>query len=82
MKTELLELLLCPKTGQRLRMEKGNSQVKSRNWMFQETFFSEKVPHTACVNAIKADPNGTACASLDIIENVFPTGTYIYAASI
>jgi len=55
--------------------EKGNIQVKSRNWMFQETFFSEKVPHTACVNAIKADPNGTACASLDIIENVFPAGT-------
>jgi len=56
-------------------VEKGNIQVKSRNWMFQETFFSEKVPHTACVNAIKADPNGTACASLDIIENVFPAGT-------
>ena len=40
--------------------------------MFQETFFSEKVPHTACVNAIKADPNGTACASMDVIEGVFP----------
>ena len=53
-------------------VEKGNAQVMSRDWIFQETFFSEKVPHTACVNAIKADPNGTACASMDVIEGVFP----------
>ncbi|CAN0430466.1 unnamed protein product, partial [Ectocarpus fasciculatus] len=48
-------------------VEKGNSEVQTRDWMFQERFFSERVPHTACVNAIKSDPSGTACASLDII---------------
>jgi pyochelin synthetase len=53
-------------------VEKGNQQVQSRSWMFQERFFSERVPHTACVNAIKNDPNGTACASLDIVEGTFP----------
>jgi amino acid adenylation domain-containing protein len=53
-------------------VEKGNKQVMSRDWMFQEKFFSERVPHTACVNAIKADPNGTACASLDVVDGVFP----------
>jgi amino acid adenylation domain-containing protein len=53
-------------------VEKGNHQVQSRNWMFQERFFSERVPHTACVNAIKSDPSGTACASLDIVEGAFP----------
>eukprot|EP01035_Chromulina_nebulosa_P019301 gene19301-25162_t len=52
-------------------VEKGNKQVSSRDWMFQENFFSERVPHTACVNAIKADPNGSACASLDIVDGVF-----------
>ena len=52
-------------------VEKGNKEVVSRDWMFQEKFFSERVPHTACVNAIKADPNGTACASLDIVDGVF-----------
>ena len=54
-------------------VEQGNKQVQSRNWMFKEVFFSERVPHTACVNAIKADPDGSACASLDIIEGIFPT---------
>ena len=53
-------------------VEQGNKQVQSRNWVFQERFFSERVPHTACVNAIKEDPSGTACASLDIVEDVFP----------
>ena len=53
-------------------VEKGNAQVQSRDWIFNERFFSEKVPHTACVNAIKADPSGTACASIDIVEGVFP----------
>ena len=31
-------------------VEKGNKEVVSRDWMFQEKFFSERVPHTACVN--------------------------------
>eukprot|EP00981_Chlorochromonas_danica_P001462 scaffold310_cov174-Ochromonas_danica.AAC.1 len=53
-------------------VEQGNQQVASRQWMFQERFFSERVPHTACVNAIKADPNGTACASMDIVDGQFP----------
>ena len=53
-------------------VEKGNKDVQTRDWMFQERFFSERVPHTACVNAIKSDPSGTACASLDIIDGVFP----------
>jgi amino acid adenylation domain-containing protein len=53
-------------------VEQGNRQVSSRNWMFQELFFSERVPHTACVNAIKADPNGTACASMDFVDGQFP----------
>ena len=53
-------------------VEKGNKQVSSRNWMFQERFFSERVPHTACVNAIKADPSGSACASLDTVDGLFP----------
>jgi len=53
-------------------VEKGNRQVQNRNWMFQELFFSERVPHTACVNAIKSDPSGTACASMDIVHGVFP----------
>jgi len=54
-------------------VEKGNAQVQTRDWIFNERFFSEKVPHTACVNAIKADPSGKACASMDIVEGVFPT---------
>ncbi|RYH00244.1 hypothetical protein EON65_49585, partial [archaeon] len=53
-------------------VEQGNQQVMSREWMFQERFFSERVPHTACVNAIKADPNGTACASMDVVDGQFP----------
>jgi yersiniabactin nonribosomal peptide synthetase len=53
--------------------------------MFQERFFSERVPHTACVNAIKEDPSGSACASLDIVEGVFQsevvTGVFeVYSA--
>lgn len=38
MKTELLELLLCPKTGQRLRLEGGNSAAREfeTGWLVSE----------------------------------------------
>ena len=53
-------------------VEQENRHVRARDWIFHERFFSEKVPHAACVNAVKEDPDGTACASLDIIEGIFP----------
>lgn len=47
--------------------------VRARKWAFRETRFSERAPHSACVNAIKDDPasNG-AHASLDILAELFP----------
>ncbi|KAH8076309.1 methyltransferase [Aureococcus anophagefferens] len=32
----------------------------ARDWCFEETFFSERVPHTACVNAVKDAPGAPA----------------------
>ena len=60
-------IFTCP-----IGVESSNPEVKDRDWIFKETFFSEKVPHTACVNAIKEYKNGSACASLDIMEGIFP----------
>ncbi|KAJ8598535.1 hypothetical protein CTAYLR_001336 [Chrysophaeum taylorii] len=42
------------------------------NWFFRETRFTERVPHSACVNAVKDDPSGTARASLDFLKGLFP----------
>ena len=61
-------IFTCP-----IGVEGSNSDVQKRDWIFDEIFFSEKVPHTACVNAVKEYRNGTVCASLDIIKGIFPS---------
>ena len=43
----------CP-----IGVEEGNADVQSRDWAFKECYFSERVPHTACVNAVKHEPGG------------------------
>eukprot|EP01038_Epipyxis_sp_PR26KG_P005861 gene5861-8085_t len=55
-----------------INVENGNKQVQSRKCMFYETFFSERISHTACVNPVKDYVNGTACASFDVIDGIFP----------
>ncbi|KAK7235825.1 acyl carrier protein [Aureococcus anophagefferens] len=50
----------------------------ARDWCFEETFFSERVPHTACVNAVKDAPGAPAgdepalFCSLDVVDGAFP----------
>jgi len=53
-------------------VEAGNAEVSGRDWIFEEKFFSERVPHTACVNAVKSDPSGSATCSLDVVDGTFP----------
>jgi amino acid adenylation domain-containing protein len=52
-------------------VEVEDGDVMRKDWIFNETFFSERVPHTACVNAVKNDELGRMCASIDSIRDVF-----------
>ena len=55
----------------------GDVAARTRNWSFRETRFSERVPHSACVNAVKDDPvTGGARLSFDVVDGAFPPSLF------